>query len=670
MTELEALQAEADRRALQAELSRRQTAAPGFQGGAAGAAALGAADTASFGFGDELGAGLGAASEYLASKITGQPARSYEELLGAMRQQDTDAQESNPYAYMGGQLAGGVATGLAAAPATFSARAGSTLVPRVAAGIGDGLVLGGLYGAGSGEGLEGRGWEAAKNAAIGGAAGAAFPLVSAGASRAYEAGRNALNAGPIAQRAGSSPQALRLLGDVMEADGSLGPRGTANMARAGNEAMLADAGPNARMVLDAAIQRGGPGAVLARDAIDARVARGTEDVAAALNASLGDPQGVTAARTAIREGSAGARQGAYDAAYGMPIDYASDVGQRLESMIRNRVPGNVVSGANNLMRIKDEQSRQILARIADDGSVTYESLPDVRQIDYITRALNQAAESGDGAGALGGQTTLGRAYQELSRDLRGALREAVPEYGQALETAADPIRRSQAVEFGSRLLSTGTTRDQVAEFTQGITGPERDAIAQGVRSRIDDAMANVTRTIQDGNTDAREAVKAIKEMSSRANRSKLTEAIGEERAAPLFDELDRVATSFDLRSSVAENTKTYARQATDRRISQIAGPNAAERALAGEPIKASQRVAQLLTGQTPERIRGREDQVYSEIARLLTMQGGAGQGVYDAVSRIGVTDAATRQVRDRIASALLGPQYAYPAGALAGGNQR
>src|SRR5690606_4306882 len=139
---------------------------------------------------------------------------------------------------------------------------------------------------------------------------------------------------------------------------------------------------------------------------------------------------------------------------------------------------------------------------------------------YITRALNDLAEAGEGSGALGGQNALGRAYQNLSREIRDTLRDLVPEYGTALETSADPIRRSKAVELGSRLLSRGMTRDQVSEAVRGMTGPERQALAQGVRSQIDDAMANVTRSVQDGDMPAREAIKALRDLSSRANREK------------------------------------------------------------------------------------------------------------------------------------------------------
>lgn len=627
---------------------------PGIPQGGLVSAGLGAGQGIGFNVLDETVAGMRAA--------TGEGDYDYD--LARMREAERRAKEEHPVAYHGSKVGGAVGTAVAAAPATVSARVtGSALFPRFLAGAADGAVLGGAAGFGEGEGVEDRLKQGGMGAGIGGLVGGAVPLVASGASWLYELGRNALQARPVAQQAGTSPEALRLLGRVMDADGSLGPAGQANMARAGSEAMLADAGPNARAVLDTAIQRGGPGAVAARQAIGDRTGRSAESINAALDNTLGQPQGVTAARTTIREGSAGARRASYDAAYAQPINYAAPQGRALEDLIRTRVPAPVIQRANALMRLNGDQSRQIMARVGDDGSVTFERMPDVRQIDYITRALNDLASSGDGQGALGGQTAIGLAYQNLSRDIRSMLRGLVPEYGQALETAAEPIRRSQAVELGSRLFSPSMTRDQVREAARGMTNPEREAVAQGVRSQLDDLMANVTRTVQDGDTPAREAIKAIRDLSSRANREKLSEVIGPQRAQALFDQVDRATASFNLRASVADNSKTFARQATQQTIRDATQPGAIGKAAQGEPINAMRRIAQVVTGNTPERIRGREDAMYSEIARLLTRRGGAGQQVYDAVQRLGATDADTALMVRRIAGLLPSP-FAYPATTL------
>lgn len=164
---------------------------PKFKGGALGAAALGAQDTASFGFGDELGAALGASSEYLASKITGAPARSYSELLAAMRNQDERASEENPGSYLAGQVAGGVGQGVGLARAGLSlganaARAGGSLGRVAGASAADGMAIGALQGAGSGEDTAERVSGAVNGGVLGGLLGGAAPYAVAGVSAAAQ----------------------------------------------------------------------------------------------------------------------------------------------------------------------------------------------------------------------------------------------------------------------------------------------------------------------------------------------------------------------------------------------------------------------------------------------------------------------------------------------------
>lgn len=652
---------------LQSESPTPQAAAPdgGGVAGAINSFGTGIADMATFGFADEIGAG----ARWAGGKVLPwQSNVSYDQALDEVRGANKQAAEANPGTYLAGQITGGVgsAAGLAKSGLSLTGRLApnASMLSRIGAGAAEGAAMGGAYGAGSGEGMIDRGYKAAENAAVGGIAGGALPIIARGASAGYQNIADRVAASRVAQQTGFQPEVARMVSNVLEADGTLGPQGMANMQRAGGEAMLADAGPNARSVLDTAIQRGGPGAVSARSAIDARVARGSRDINSALDGAFGAPEGVESARTAIRQSTAGARSGAYNAAYATPIDYAAPEGQAIEQLVRSRVPGSAIQDANRLMRLEGHESRQILARVADDGSVTYEKLPDVRQLDYITRALNQAAESGDGAGALGGQTTIGRAYQNLSREIRQNLRTAVPEYGNALDTAADPIRRSQAVELGSKLLSPSMSRDQVANAVDGMSAAEREALAQGIRSRFDDTLANVTRTVADGDTTAREGIKALKGMSSRASRQKVIEAIGQERAQPLFDELDRVATSFELRASVAENSKTFARQTVSGRIDELTAPGAIGTLGRGKPGKAVQRIAEVLTGQTPERIAGRQNEIYSQIADLLTRPRDQAIPAFQAMTNFGNQSVANQARAARIAELISsGRHLGYPASA-------
>lgn len=582
----------------------------------------GAADTFTFGFDDEILAGI--------RSLGGADYSTEQRKLEESKRQ---AQEANPWTFGAGQLAGAVPSFFV--PGGAVAR-GATLAGKVGKGAAAGAGLGGLYGAGSNS--EDRLLGAAEGAAIGAPIGGAFPLAAAGAGAAWRGAGNALRSNRIARRAGQSPETMRVVGSAMQADETLGARGQANMAAAGREAMVADAGPNAKALLDTSIQRGGPGAVKASRAISERVKRDARRFSDVLDQTLGAPEGITAARTAIRKGSEKVRKRAYTAAYESPIDYSKPLAREMEDILNERVTPDVVNEANRLMKLRGESSKQINAIVGNDGSVIFETLPDVRQIDYMTRALNQLAESGEGQGALGGQTTLGSAYKGLSREIRSRLRELVPNYAEALDTAADPIERAQAVEFGGKLLSRGITRDQAAEAINGMSRAEKAAAAQGLRSSIDDMMANVSRTIQDHNVDAREAIKGLKELSSRANRSKVELIIGQEKASTLFKEIDRIAKSFDLRASVTENSKTYARLATQRRFDQLTEPNPL---LEGRAVGRGSLLSSV-TGNSPAARAAKQDKLWSHVSEILAQPPGGARPTFKAITDIMRADGATQ----------------------------
>lgn len=580
----------------------------------------------------------------------------------AIRQRQNALRESNPIASTVGSIGGGLALAGPMRGGLSGLASNSGLGMRVLAGALEGMGLGGLYGAGSADDSS-RLMGAAKGGAIGGAAGAAFPLIAAGAGKVYETARNAFQARPIAQQAGTTPEAARVLGGILQADDSLGPTGRANLAMAGQEAMLADAGPTAAGVLDTAIQRGGQGATIARQAIDGRVSRDSAALVQALDNTLGQPQGIAAAQNASRQAARPKVSAAYERAYSTPIDYASEAGRKVEDII-NRIPdriaGRAVRDAVDRMVYDGVPNAQIMASIADDGAVTFQGMPNVMQADYIKRALNNIVE--DGTDAVTGKLSSDAVFaSRMARDLRDAVADAVPAYSEALRTAADPLSEQAAIRLGGKMLSTSMPRDQAAIALQGMTVPEKQAVAQGIRSQIDDAMANVKMVATDSNIDAREAVNALKSMSSRANREKVGMVLGEREANSLFDELDRVSRSFGLRADVATNSRTFGRGEIAGRVRDTSGADSVLRTIQkGEPANAVKRITQALTGETPAKQIAREDEIFAEIARLLTKQGGAGADVYNAINQIGQTDAATALMRDRIARLLSGPQTSYP----------
>ena len=537
---------------------------------------------------------------------------------------DEDNKKAATTAQVGGMLSTLPAL-IASTPSALMSLVPRSLGGRVlaggAAGGAGGALEGAIYGSGEGTDPQSRRQRAKEGALLGGGIGlglgVGMPAVAAGARPAINRVADYLSFGRAARQAGIDRTSQDILSRSMAADASLTGQGAQNIARMGNDAMLADAGPSAQSLLDLAVQRSGRAGNIAREAVEARASRANTRINQALDTALGAPQGVRSTERAIREGSQPARSAAYGRAYEQPIDYATEKGKSLERLYR-RVPADAINRANRLMSLEGEQSNQILARVADDGSITYERLPDVMQLDYITRALNDMAQAGDGAGALGGQTGLGRAYQNLSRDIRNLTGDLAPEYRTALNTAAEPIAERQALLTGQDMFKPSMTRDDVAMALEGMTDAELRMARTGLRSSIDDALANVKRAVTDGNMDAREAVKAIKDMSSRANREKVSMLIGENQASALFNEMDRAAAALDLRAAIAQNSRTYARQSASERISdQLEGGPLAQ-LMEGRPINATQEAAKVLSGRTAAEKLAKEDQTYENMARILT----------------------------------------------------
>lgn len=622
-----------------------------------------------FGLSDELAGAAGGLKALLSGGDFGSSYSRWSELQAARealgRQKAGmlgDAVEmGSSLATMGPERAG-VEALVAGAPKVAAAT--PSLLKTVATSGATGAGLGTIAGFTSTDGDVSKRAVGALEGGLGGAAvGTALPVAARGASAVVDALMQTGAAKQAAAKLGISPDAAKFIQTQLGVDDSLSPAGLSRIASAGPEGMVADAGPSARNVLDYAIQSSGKAGQIARTEIGARVSRDAAAVENALDRALGSPQGVDTARAGIRSTTAPARDAAYKAAYAQPIDYASEDGRTLEELLQ-RVPKQAIDRANNLMKIKGEQSPQIMAQIGDNGAVTFQRMPDVRQLDYITRALNEEAQHGIGAGAMGGQTTLGSALGDLSSEIRDTLRLHVPEYGDALAVGQDAILRSKAVQNGYDLLKPSTTREDVAGWAKNMTPAQRTDAAQGIRSKISDAVSNVKRTLTDGDIPAREAIQALRDMSTTANRDKVAAVIGKQKADDLFAELDRATKSFDLRASVSDNSKTFQRQSMDRQVNSVVDSGGIVNTLMkGEPVNAGKRAIQMVTGATPERALQGKDAMMQDVVKALLARGPGALAHAQAIQKMGGKVANADRVRQAIINMGL---ISGPAAGLAG----
>ena len=362
---------------------------------------------------------------------------------------------------------------------------------------------------------------------LGAVAGPAGPLIGRGAENvaSYVMGREGRRA---ATELGVSPPAADIVATALENDG-----GVDALARVGPGGMIADAGPATAGVLDYSIQRAGPGGNTAREAITQRAAEAGQEIKSDLDAFLGKPRGLREAGREISERTQRFRQQAYDRAYAQPIDYASDAGRRIEDVF-GRIPPRILQGAirdaNEEMISQGRQNAQILAEIAEDGSVVFREMPNMEQLDQIKRALDRA---GAGTDLLGRVTEEARRPRRLAGELREAIKAANPYYDRALALGGEKIAEDKALMVGRRILQPNFSREDVADALDGASAAELRQARTGLRRQIDEVMANVRRSIGDTNMDAREGIRAMRELSSRAVQEKIATVLGDEQAGKL-----------------------------------------------------------------------------------------------------------------------------------------
>jgi citrate lyase gamma subunit len=114
--------------------------------------------------------------------------------------------------------------------------------------------------------------------------------------------------------------------------------------------------------------------------------RVNEGLETGMTGLLGQPaEGPVSAVSDIMRRSAPERTASYDAAYSTPIDYADASGRQIETIITQRIEPDIlnqaIQQANAEMRDRGMTNMQIMARIADDGSLQFVEMPNVRQLD-------------------------------------------------------------------------------------------------------------------------------------------------------------------------------------------------------------------------------------------------------------------------------------------------
>jgi len=540
------------------------------------------------------------------------------------------------------QVGGALATSVIAAPLAAPANFVNWLsklptMQKIMAVSGAGGVLGMVEGAVSGAG---RGGEdnrlsgAVEGGAIGTAGGITGGLLPPALIKGYEnlkvSFRN-VGAEDIAKSLNISIPSAQVISATFRDAGTDIKTALQNIFNAGEEGMLADSGFAAQALLDAAAATGGRASQITSDEVAGRAAR----QGAALSTSMDDTLGAlpkidnqTGDALDMAESIASStkvdRGNAYDIAYGKPIDYSSDAGMQIERVmdaLPARFKGKAIERANEKMRLKAYQSgqpqpEQILANVADDGTISFSTLPNLRQLDQIKQAIGEVAFKE--VDSFGRPTSDALDAVSWYREISKTLKDASPEYKKAVALGGDKISLDNALDLGLGLLKPSVTARDVLRSMKGADTVEKQYAKLGVRSSIDDLMNNIKATIASPDIDINTLRTVFTQLSSKNSRGKMKVLLGEQESAKLFKDLDQAQMSLALRAAVAMNSKTSIRITQKEMIDDMTDIGAFAHVLRLEPAKAGQKVVQNITGETDQLSVLAKKEIYTDIARALT----------------------------------------------------
>jgi hypothetical protein len=436
---------------------------------------------------------------------------------------------------------------LAMLPANLAGR----VLGGAALGAAEGGLEGYISGYGSGTDTASRQKAAAERAttgaAFGGALGGALPLATGAAGQVARQFIEA-PAKDVGRKIGAQDQALELLSRAAEVDA---PTAAANLERAGQYASMGQMGPTMQGLLDIVAQSPFGGSI-ARQNIEEVAGQAGVQFNNLLDDTLGGPVAAQQVKDLLMETTSTARKNAYDAAYEATIDFGRKEADEMLDLLE-RVNPSILDKAANIARMEGVPSLNKLVKIGDDGTIEgFTDLPDMRFVDYVTRALNDV----EGVGAA----EVKNAQRSLAAQIREKADKLVPEYGQARDLAASVIDIRNAIDLGETMLKPGTKVYDVELAVKTMKGAEKNALKQGLRSYLDETMGNVKTSLTDPNLDVREVLRGLKDLSSRNNQTKIKAILGDAEAKEFMRQFDEVYSAMNMRASSARQSATLPRQ--------------------------------------------------------------------------------------------------------------
>ncbi|KAB0678050.1 hypothetical protein [Aureimonas leprariae] len=503
----------------------------------------------SLNYGDEIISAIFGAG----SAATGGSFRDAYDYGQEFQRQELDRRRAEaPVTSLASEIAGGFATGAAAAPRVFASGAG--LAVNALRGAAAGAAGGAASGFGGGSGFSGRIEDLIANGGIGAAVGGAVPLAGAAVGAGVRAYGTSRAAREILPSVGIGRRTADQLGRELERDALTPEAARAEAQRLGPNAMLLDAGDNLSGGAEAVANAPGAGNRTIRDRLRERAAGASQRITDAADEALG-PQANMAETVddliARRTAEAGP---AYRDALGTPIEW----NDRLQQFIDDPVIRKGLREGVEIQRLDALAANEpwnpldfAITGTNEAGEPIVTGVPNMRTLHAAKQGLDNIIEAyRDPTTGRLQLDTRGRAINAVQRSFLDALDGANPRYAEARRLFAGPTRVRDALSLGQDVFDNATRPDQLRQRLAGMTEDERDAFAMGARDQLSEIMG----------TARNDAGAARAKFETGWNREKLGLVLGDdERAAQFLDQLGAETRFANSRQAITGNSASARR---------------------------------------------------------------------------------------------------------------
>lgn len=460
---------------------------------------------ATFGFGDNLGAG----ARWLGGQVGLQPELTYDQALQEVKSQDQAVANAAPVSNVAGNVTGAVGMALRIPSLAGTVAGSASGLGGVAARTGLAGVEGAGYGALTALGND---QDVSTGALLGGALGLGGNLLGEGTQSVANALR------------GPEARAAEYVSRSAQMDGLTPQSGAARLSELGPEGVLADLGPNMSMQARGAYTRPGEAQTVIRDALVNRGNQAGQRIEGAVNQSLGAQSDVLQTADDIISARRAVAKPLYDAALPTPVPPSDELTSLLQ---RPSAQAALKQAQNNIL---------------DRGGVFDVKNPTVELLDEVKKALDDIIEPARRAGEGAKVSTL----TTLKNDIVKFADNVSPEYAQARQAFQGPTQVINALEDGQKVFSNSLTPQQLSRDLATLDDASREAYVQGARQQVRNVMGT-----------ARNDANAARSLFDKGyNREKLTLLLGAEEANNLIRSIDAENAFVGTRGAVLGGSNT------------------------------------------------------------------------------------------------------------------